>query len=122
MKKQKTNIKVVQEKVEVKPKLQSQYKLIGVVFIILCWTFISFYPSVNCGFVNWDDQEYVYQSKLIQQQSIPFKEIFTTPVSHNYHPLTMLSLAINYQMAGLNPSLYHWTNVILYWFLFLFIF
>lgn len=91
---------------------KSQNRLTGVVlFIILCWTFISFYPSLNDGFTTWDDQDYVYENQLVQQKHIAVKEIFTTPVSLNYHPLTMLSLAYDYQRAKLNPVTYHRTNL-----------
>jgi tetratricopeptide (TPR) repeat protein len=32
----------------------------------------------------------------------------------NYHPLTMISLAIDYQISGINPFTYHFTNLLLH--------
>ncbi len=40
------------------------------------------------------------------------KEIFTKPISLNYHPITMLSLAIDYKLGKLNPYYYHLNNVL----------
>lgn len=95
-----------------KSEPMANFSLWGIVLAIVGWTFISFYPSVNCGFVNWDDHLYVYENLMVQQHSIQWKEIFSTPVAANYHPLTMLSLALNYQFSGLNPGSYHITNLV----------
>jgi len=76
-------------------------------------TFIVFYPSLKCEFTNWDDGTYVTENPMIWKlDGKAIKEIFVTPVSLNYHPLTMLSLAIDYKMGKLNPYYYHLTNVL----------
>src|SRR5213078_2787736 len=46
--------------------------------------------------------------------SIDFKEIFSSYVLGNYHPLTMLSFAIEYHFWGLNEAGYHIVNVLLH--------
>ena len=75
-------------------------------------TYIVFSPSLKCDFAGqWDDKEYVTENAMVVNNHIPVKEIFHTPVSLNYHPLTMLSLAYNYQTAKLNPEIYHSWNV-----------
>jgi protein O-mannosyl-transferase len=43
---------------------------------------------------------------------VPLVKIFETPVSNNYHPITILSLAFNYQHGKLAPFGYHLENVI----------
>ncbi len=79
---------------------------------IACLTFIVFSPSLKCDFAGqWDDKEYVTENSMVINNHIPVKEIFHTPVSLNYHPLTMLTLAYNYQSAKLNPYVYHLWNV-----------
>jgi protein O-mannosyl-transferase len=40
--------------------------------------------------------------------------IFSQPVVSNYHPVTIISLAINYQLSGLDPSSYLWFNLLLH--------
>lgn len=80
---------------------------------ILCVaTFIAFYPSLQCEFTNWDDGTYVTQNHTIWKlDGESIKKIFTEPVSLNYHPLTMLSLAFDYSLGGLDPYYYHLNNV-----------
>lgn len=75
-------------------------------------TFLVFSPSLGNGFTNWDDGEYVINNHLVVSNSIPIAKIFESPVAGNYHPLTMLSLALNYHYGGLNPFGYHLFNVI----------
>jgi protein O-mannosyl-transferase len=77
---------------------------------ILGITFIAYIPSLGANFVNWDDGDYAYNNIFIRTFNL--KDIFTTPVQGNYHPLTMLTLAINYQVSGLNPWSYHLLNII----------
>jgi protein O-mannosyl-transferase len=89
-------------------------KLIWLPALILCITYISFYPSLQCGFVNWDDPTMVSANHLVASNTIQLKDIFTSPVAYLYHPLTTLSLALNYQAGKLDPSGYHSLNVYLH--------
>ena len=76
---------------------------------------IVFSPSFRCGFTNWDDGVYVTnQPLLLHPGEHNLKDIFTTNVSNNYHPLTMLSLKWNTDAAHLNARPFHMTNVILH--------
>ena len=43
-----------------------------------------------------------------------WKGIVTQPVSSNYHPLTILSLAFNYGISGLTPFSYFFVNLLLH--------
>ena len=82
---------------------------------ILAVTFILFIPALKNGFTNWDDVLYVTQNPLLKSINMEgLKAIFSTPVVSNYHPLTILSLAINYQVAELSPMTYHLTSIILH--------
>lgn len=88
---------------------------------------IAFSPMLNNTFTNWDDQLYVTENPLLADLSWSgIVDIFSTNVVSNYHPITILSLAINYQISGLNPSSYLWTNLLLHllntFLVFLFIF
>jgi protein O-mannosyl-transferase len=82
---------------------------------VLIATFILFLPALQNGFTNWDDILYVTQNGLLRNLGFDgLKAIFSTPVVSNYHPLTILSLALNYQIAELNPMTYHLTSVLLH--------
>jgi hypothetical protein len=62
---------------------------------ILVLTAIVYLPTLNAGFVNWDDPDYIYNNYVIKDLSHVI-DFFTVPIQGNYHPLTMISLALNY--------------------------
>jgi hypothetical protein len=72
---------------------------------------IAFLPALKAGFV-WDDKNYIQNNPGLH--SINLKEIFSSYVLGNYHPLTMLSFAIEYQFWGLNETGYHIVNLLLH--------
>lgn len=84
------------------------------VSIVITLLFLS--PNLLNGFLNWDDSAYVLQNELIKDLSFKgIKEIFVTPeIVSTYAPLVMISWAIDYAIAGLNPAMFHATNLILH--------
>ncbi|HET9952030.1 MAG TPA: tetratricopeptide repeat protein [Candidatus Eisenbacteria bacterium] len=82
------------------------------VALLTAWLYA---PAVQNGFTDWDDPAYVLQNPLIHDLSpTGLRAIATNVVEHNYHPLTILSLAVDYQSWKLNPAGYHLTNVALH--------
>ena len=75
-------------------------------------TALCFFPMLKNQFTNWDDELYVIQNSLLRGPD--WKGIFTQPVVSNYHPLTIISLAINYELTGLDPSSYLLFNFLLH--------
>ena len=84
-----------------------------IVPVILLITFLAFIPALRAGFVSWDDGDYASETLLIRDLS-NLGALFTTPVQGNYHPLTMISLAINFSISGLDPWSYHFFNLVLH--------
>ncbi len=83
------------------------------VLAILLLAAISFSPMFQNGFTNWDDEGYVTKNPMWQEVAKGnWSSVFTENVMSNYHPLTMLSLAINYKMSGMNASSFHSTNLV----------
>ena len=80
--------------------------------LILIITFIIYIPALNAGFVNWDDPDYVGENNFLIRDLTRLPEIFKTPVQGNYHPLTMLSLALNFAISGDHGWSYHLFNLI----------
>ncbi len=89
----------------------------------LTWLLLIFLGSLGClspalfnDWVNWDDGAYVLQNSLIQQLSFSHlgKLFSTLEVAGSYHPLTLLSLALDFQIGGKSPLVYHATNLILH--------
>src|ERR1043165_2731630 len=70
--------------------------------LILIITFIIYIPALNAGFVNWDDPDYVGENNFLIRSLSNIPELFNTnnTVQGNYHPLTMISLAINFAISG----------------------
>lgn len=80
---------------------------------ILLITFVIYIPSLKNGFVNFDDYLYVYENPNIQKIDLKFfKWIFTAEANTTWHPLTLLSIAVDYSIWGLNPFGYHLINVV----------
>lgn len=75
-------------------------------------TAIVFYPMLQNSFTNWDDLFYVTENGLLRGPD--WKGIWTKPVVSNYHPLTIASLAWNYQSSALEPASYYFVNWILH--------
>lgn len=79
-------------------------------------TLSVFYPTINNGWVNWDDGGYVLENELIKTLNVEgIISIFKAPnVVGNYHPITVLSLAIDYAISSTNPITYHLHNLLLH--------
>jgi tetratricopeptide (TPR) repeat protein len=72
-------------------------------------------PAIRNGFTDWDDPAYALQNPLTHDLSpAGLRAIATSYVEGNYHPLTILSLALDYRAWRLNPAGYHLTNVALH--------
>jgi len=81
-------------------------------FGVLAITGICLLPMLNNGFTNWDDDVYVTNNLIIKAPD--WGAIFTRPSAYNYHPLTMLTLAFNYAISGIDPFSYHLVNWMLH--------
>jgi tetratricopeptide (TPR) repeat protein len=85
--------------------------------ICLSLTFATaavFYQVCTYDFVNYDDQIYVYENQNIQA-GITLKAIkwaFTANYANFWHPLTLLSHMLDWQLFGTNAGGHHLTNLI----------
>ncbi len=95
-----------------KQEMNESSKIKLFILIISVLTLISFSPVFNAGFVNWDDDVYVIDNPDVIQGNIP--DLITKPVAGNFHPLTMISLAIDYKVSGGKASFIHIVNLILH--------
>jgi protein O-mannosyl-transferase len=87
--------------------------------LILAAVLLSFSPALSPKkeFTNWDDPGYVTEQPLVQGLSLErLMAIFDprTDVMLNFHPLTVLSLALNHQFSQLDVGSYALTNVLLH--------
>lgn len=74
-------------------------------------TLLVFLQVYGFDFVNYDDDIYIYKNPHIQNGLTPesIKWAFTTGYANFWHPLTWLSLMLDWQLFGDNPAGYHLT-------------
>jgi tetratricopeptide (TPR) repeat protein len=90
-----------------------------VIFIyagLILSTLLVFWQARNFDFVNFDDNDYVYENQHVLD-GLSWDGVvwaFTTPVSNHWHPLTTLSLMLNCQLFGPDPGWMHLTNILLH--------
>ena len=79
-------------------------------------TIAVYWPATRCGFVNYDDQDYVTDNLHVQAglNMEGVKWAFFNAVSANWHPVTMLSHMLDCQLFGLQPWGHHLTSVSLH--------
>jgi len=97
-------------------------------------TFVIYFTAIKNGFVNLDDDRYIFQNEAIKQISAKnLKTWFTTYYDGHYHPLSQLSLAVDYNLASLSlpanfqipelkANVFHFVNILLHLLNVLFVF
>jgi len=115
--------------------------LLGLALVIGLLTFAAYYNSLDNQFVDWDDYTYVIENNLVRSQddiggvtvvknrahkgigvgeyTTTIGDIFSRPVSLNYHPLTILTMRWNNNackdcMNGISAYPFILWNVILH--------
>jgi len=91
--------------------------LVVILCILLAAGTIALYsPVIGHSFVILDDQEYVTANRHIQGDAAwsTIQWAFTTTYAANWHPLTWLSHALDYQLFGLNPAGHHFDSLLIH--------
>ena len=92
------------------PEIKNLWFKGGLFIAVLIFAF--YFQTIKFDFVNWDDQVNVYENESVMNFDV--KGIFSEHVIGNYNPLSNLSLAIEYQIVGDKPGVYHLNNVLLH--------
>lgn len=84
--------------------------------VLVIATIALYYPVSHHPFVNYDDDVYVTENAHVQSglNWDTVKWAFTTYEFVNWHPLTWISHALDYQMFQLDPGGHHETSVALH--------
>jgi tetratricopeptide (TPR) repeat protein len=94
-------------------KDRNGFLLGALLFVVAAWAFL---PAIHNGFINFDDQVYVYQNAHVQDgvnwQSIRWA--FTNLDAGFWHPLTWLSILLDVQFYGMRPGGHHLTSLLLH--------
>lgn len=94
--------------------------LIGAGILLVFLVIFAYSGTIRNNFVSWDDNEYVINNKLVRPEGDSnLKEIFSTVVSLNYHPLTILSLRLHDNSCsncpeGISPKPFIIGNILLH--------
>src|ERR1700683_966963 len=88
--------------------------VLGLLLVIA--TLALYNPVTHHPFVNFDDDRYVTDNVHVRAglHWETVKWAFSSFEEYNWHPLTWLSHALDYQLFGLNPAGHHYTNVLLH--------
>lgn len=79
-------------------------------------TIILYWPVLQHGFVNYDDDRYVTANPQVQAglTLASIRWAWLNPVADNWHPLTVMSHQLICQFCGVNPWGHHLANVLLH--------
>jgi Tfp pilus assembly protein PilF len=78
-------------------------------------TLVVFLPSLNNGFVNWDDDRNLVDNQDFRGFSLShLRWMWTNHFMEHYVPLTWMSYGLDYDLWGRAASGYHLTNVLLH--------
>jgi tetratricopeptide (TPR) repeat protein len=92
-------------------------KFVVIFSLLLVAVTLAFYnPIIHNQFINFDDSAYIVKNPNVQQGLTwdAVKWSFTTFYQGNWHPLTWLSHALDYQIFHLNPAGPHYINLLLH--------
>ncbi|WP_083421958.1 tetratricopeptide repeat protein [Arsenicibacter rosenii] len=88
------------------------YVLMGVLAVAVLAAFSFGFKN---DFVDWDDMEYVVENPLFLYPGVyGWGSLWKTVVALNYHPLTVISLALNYKLFGSAATSFIITNVLIH--------
>ena len=99
------------------PVGSSNYRaVLGVCVFLAGAVWLVFGQTLGHGFVNYDDDQYVYKnSQVIQGLNLKGIEwAFSHSVMANWHPLTMMSHMLDCRLYGLNAGGHHLTNLLIH--------
>ena len=84
-------------------------------FLLMAVVFAVLYPLLGAKFVNWDESMYIINNPTIKTLSWEnLKRIFLSADLKLYTPLVTFSYAIEYRFFGLDPLIFHGTNLLLH--------
>jgi len=78
--------------------------------------FAAYSPILHNGFVNFDDNVYVYENPHVLSglNLAGLKWVWGTAYASNWHPITWLSHMLDCQLYGLKPAGHHVTSLLLH--------
>ena len=106
---------VAARSLSIEPKFQG-YKAAAISSLLLLLVWLVFGQTLSHGFINFDDDQYVYANPVILKGISPanIAWAFTHAHADNWHPLTTILHMADCQFYGLRPWGHHLTNLLLH--------
>ncbi|MBN3034638.1 MAG: tetratricopeptide repeat protein [Bacteroidales bacterium] len=84
--------------------------------VLLIWCALVYLPHLGNGLLSsWDDNRYILNNRYIHELSPDgIAQMFSVYYDGHYHPLTLVSLAVDWSISGTRPFVYHLTNLLLH--------
>ena len=79
-------------------------------------TLAIYMPVLHDGFVNYDDEDYVANNRIVKNglTLAGIRWAFTSFHAANWHPVTWLSHMLDCELFGLNPAAHHFVNALIH--------
>ena len=97
------------------PGPETKWRLLVIAVLLVVVTAAAYWQSLGCGFIDtFDDAAYVSKNPFVARgiNAESIRWAFTTFRCTNWHPLTWLSLMVDYQLYGLDARGYHLNNLL----------
>lgn len=83
-------------------------------YVFVC-AVVPFAGGLTAGFVNWDDTFLILENPAVR--TLAWSSVgswFASFTVGHYHPLVLFTFAVEHALAGLEPFVFHATNVLLH--------
>jgi protein O-mannosyl-transferase len=96
--------------------MQERNKMAAIWLVLLLVPFAVFFPTLDAGFLNWDDDVNVFENPGVHGVTADNLAWMFSDFGHaiRYKPLSWLGWAVVYEAFGLNPFGYHLANVVVH--------
>lgn len=96
---------------------RAQHRRTGAILpaVVALITLLAFLPVLHAGFVTWDDNRNFLDNSSYRGLGWPqLRWMWTTFHMGHYVPLTWMTLGLDYELWGMDPSGYHLQNLLLH--------
>src|SRR6476661_1492415 len=90
-----------------------QWRIYLFVLLLAAVTILAYRPAWNGGFL-WDDDAYVTHNELLTAPDGLRRIWFSLDSPSQYFPLVYTTFRLEHALWGMNPTGYHWVNLVLH--------
>jgi tetratricopeptide (TPR) repeat protein len=95
-----------------RPPVRRDGRLLAGILLVAA---VIYFSSLGNGFIYYDDPDVVVNNPWIRHLGLAnLVHFFTTPVQFMFMPLALVSYAIDHQLGGISPFVYHLHNLVLH--------